>query len=307
MSFFQKISQGISRTKKSVFTNVFRLFKSGKIDDDTLEELEEILIGGDLGYKTSQYILSELKKRSSASGSTAGDNLLNVLKTILAELLSIEIKDESQSRPKIVLVVGVNGVGKTTTIGKLANLKQGENQSVILVAGDTFRAAAVDQLQIWADRNKQEIVRLKEGADPSAVVFDGVQAAIARKKDICLIDTAGRLHNKDHLMEQLAKMVKVIKKLIPDAPHEVILVLDATMGQNAVQQARVFNELLKIDSIILTKLDGTAKGGVIFSIYHDLHIPVKYVGTGEGIDDLNPFDASVFIDALFEKEVEEIG
>jgi fused signal recognition particle receptor len=303
VNFFNKIKSSLSKTKNQVFNQLAGIISSKrKIDDDLLDEIEEILITGDVGVQTSISIIEALKTKVRKSGAENTDVLFTMLKEEIVNIFnSIESEAEVETaKPRVVLVVGVNGVGKTTSIGKITKIYKEQGLDVLLGAADTFRAAAIEQLTIWAERNEVEIVSHKEGSDPSAVAFDSVAAGIARKKDIVLIDTAGRLHNKKHLMDELAKIKRVIQKQIPEAPHEVMLVLDATMGQNAVQQAKSFKELIHVDSIILTKLDGTAKGGVILSIYKELGIPVRYVGVGEGIDDLNLFEPKAFVEGIFD-------
>ena len=303
MNFFNKIKSSLSQTKNQVFNKLAGIISSKrKIDNELLDEIEEILITGDVGVQTSISIIDALKNRVSKVGAEDTDILFTMLKEEIVSIFD-SVEDKAKAigeKPKVVLVIGVNGVGKTTSIGKITKRYKEEGLNVLLGAADTFRAAAIDQLAIWAERNDVEIVHHKEGSDPSAVAFDTVSAGIARKKDIILIDTAGRLHNKKHLMDELAKIKRVIQKQMPEAPHEVMLVLDATMGQNAVQQAKTFKDLIHVDSIVLTKLDGTAKGGVVLSIYKELGIPVKYVGVGEGIDDLNQFEPKAFVEGIFD-------
>ena len=301
MGLFSKIAQGLKKTRDNMAQQMDSLFKSfKKVDEELFEELEEILIMADVGMLTSERICGELRERVKKQKSTDPEEVRGLLREIIAELLEGDQTLHLSSRPSIILVIGVNGVGKTTTIGKLANQLREEGKKVILAAGDTFRAAAGEQLQIWAERSKTEIVRHAEGADPAAVVFDAIAAAKARHADVVIVDTAGRLHNKKHLMDELAKISRVIKRELPDADEEVLLVLDATTGQNAVNQAREFKNAAGITGIVLTKLDGTAKGGVVISIMEELEVPVKYIGVGEQMDDLQPFDSAAFAKALFE-------
>ena len=287
-----------------MFGKVKQVLSFGKkIDEDTLDEIEEILISGDVGVQTTTYIIDELRSRAKKEKYETTDELFELLRTVIEEAMIIAPDEayETPNSPHIILVVGVNGVGKTTSIGKITKRFQEQGKKVLLGAADTFRAAAIDQLSIWADRNNVEIIKHQPGSDPSAVAFDTVSAAKSRGADVVLIDTAGRLHNKDHLMKELDKIHRVIKKVIPDAHHEVMLVLDATMGQNAIQQAKAFQKITPLDSIVLTKLDGTAKGGVVIGINKELGIPVKYVGVGEGIDDLDRFQPKAFVEGIFEE------
>ena len=271
-----------------------------KLDDEFYEELEEALILADIGASTAADTVVQLRKRVSQKLLTRADEVKDALRDILAEKLDVgDTALHVDTQPSVVLIIGVNGVGKTTSIGKLAARLKSEGKKVLLCAGDTFRAAAADQLEIWANRAGVDIVRQHEGADPGAVLFDALQAAKARHADVVLCDTAGRLHNKQNLMNELAKLRKIIDRETPDAAKETLLVLDATTGQNGLIQARQFKETAGLTGIILTKLDGTAKGGIVFAITSELNIPVKYVGVGEGIDDLIPFDAKTFAEALF--------
>ena len=266
-----------------------------KLDDDFYEELEEALILADIGAATAADTVAQLRKRVSQKLMTRADEVKDALRDILAEKLDVgDTALDLSTRPSVVLIIGVNGVGKTTSIGKLAARFKSEGKKVLLCAGDTFRAAAADQLEIWADRAGVDIVRQHEGADPGAVLFDALQAAKARHADVVLCDTAGRLHNKQNLMNELAKLRKIIDRETPDAAKETLLVLDATTGQNGLIQARQFKETAGLTGIILTKLDGTAKGGIVIAIAQELQVPVKFVGVGEGIDDLRPFDAKEF-------------
>lgn len=299
--FSGKLKKGLSKTRDILTTDIEDLFTKGKgIDEDFLEELEERLITADIGVETAMEIIESLKERSKKERIASSGEIISLLKQ--------EIKNRIQNtrpfppdaaKPYVILVVGVNGVGKTTLIGKLANQFQARNKSVLVVAGDTFRAAAVEQLTIWAERAGAGIVKQRPNADPAAVAFDGVQSAVSRKHDVVLVDTAGRLHTKVNLMEELKKIERAVKKVLPDAPHEVLLVLDATTGQNALSQARMFHEALSVDSIALTKLDGTAKGGIVVPLIRELGLPIRYVGVGEGIDDLMAFSETDFADALF--------
>ena len=271
-----------------------------KLDDDFYEELEEALILADIGAATAADTVAQLRKRVSQKLMTRADEVKDALRDILAEKLDVgDTALDLSTRPSVVLIIGVNGVGKTTSIGKLAARFKSEGKKVLLCAGDTFRAAAADQLEIWADRAGVDIVRQHEGADPGAVLFDALQAAKARNADVVLCDTAGRLHNKQNLMNELAKLRKIIDRETPDAAKETLLVLDATTGQNGLIQARQFKETAGLTGIILTKLDGTAKGGIVVAIAQELQVPVKFVGVGEGIDDLRPFDAGEFTKELF--------
>jgi len=305
--FFKRLKEGLNKTRNA-FTekidSVFSAFK--KIDDELFDELEEALILADLGAETSMEIVEELRKRVKEEKITEADGAKELLQKIIADIL----KSDNQSldlsgKPAVILVIGVNGVGKTTTIGKITAKLKAQGKSVILVAADTFRAAAIEQLEVWANRNGVPIIKHQEGADPGAVVYDAVFAAKSKDADVLIIDTAGRLHNKKNLMEELKKIFRIIDRELPEASKEVLLVLDATTGQNAVNQAEVFNEAAPLTGIVLTKLDGTAKGGIIISIKSKLAIPVKFVGVGEGIDDLQEFDPESFAKALFDNTIEE--
>lgn len=303
MGFFSKLKDGLKKTKSSVISQVESVLKSfSKIDEELFDQLEELLIMGDVGVATSQKICSLLKDR--VKKDRVKDPLLiyGLLEKVVAEILSGKSELNLSTKPSIVLVVGVNGVGKTTTIGKLADRLKNNGKKVILAAADTFRAAAIDQLEIWAKRSGSDIVKHNEGSDPAAVIFDAISAAKARNCDVVLCDTAGRLHNKKHLMDELLKINKIISRELPNADKEVLLVLDATTGQNAVNQSKEFKNVTDLTGVILTKLDGTAKGGIVISIKEELGIPVKFVGVGEQIDDLQPFDSDSFAKALFEKD-----
>ena len=303
MGFFEKISKGLKKTKESVIRQMDQMFGSvTKVDEELFEELEELLVMGDVGVRTSEKICDQLREKVKAEKITDAAQVKGALKEIITEMLSGGEELNLHSKPSVILVIGVNGVGKTTTIGKMAANLKDSGKKVLMVAADTFRAAAIDQLQIWADRAGVDIVKHGEGADPAAVVYDGMQAAKARGVDVIICDTAGRLHNKKNLMDELAKISRVIHREIGENDMEVLLVLDATTGQNAVNQARQFKEAAGLTGIVLTKLDGTARGGVVISIKDDLGIPIKYIGVGEQIDDLQPFDAKGFVDALFDEE-----
>ena len=303
MGIFSKINFGLSKTRSKMAGAIDSLFADGgEITDDLYAELEEILVMGDVGMVTAVEITERLKKRVSEKRLRGADAVKNEIKEIVAELLEGGEDMGLVTVPSVVLVIGVNGVGKTTTIGKLAAMYKAEGKRVILGAADTFRAAAIDQLGVWAGRAGVELVKHSEGADPAAVVFDTVNAAKARDCDIVIIDTAGRLHNKKNLMDELAKIYRVIDRELPYSDREVLLVLDATTGQNAVNQAREFMNVAEITGIVLTKLDGTARGGVVLAIKNELGIPVKFVGVGEQMDDLQPFDPHAFAEGLFEQK-----
>lgn len=298
--FFQRLKSGLSKTRQILNTDIDQLFSAGRnLDDDMLEELEEMLITSDIGVQTTQTLIDRMS-RHKPSGFSGKDELKTLLKTEIRDLMGQPRGAATESgKPHVILVVGVNGVGKTTTIGKLAALYARDGKKVLIAAGDTFRAAASEQLTIWANRSGADIVCHKPNSDPAAVAFDAIEAAIARDMDIVLVDTAGRLHTRVNLMEELKKIKKAIARKLPDAPHETLLILDATTGQNALSQAKLFHEAIDISGIALTKLDGTAKGGVVISICHTLTIPLTYIGVGETIDDLQHFDAAAFVDALF--------
>ncbi|WP_418370724.1 signal recognition particle-docking protein FtsY [Agathobaculum sp.] len=299
MGFFDKIKQGLKKTSDAVnhsLDSVFAAFV--KVDDDLLEELEEALILSDVGASTAAKIVAEVEKRAKLRKTTTADELRDLLREVLTDYMLDNQPLNTDGKPAVILVIGVNGVGKTTSIGKLAARYVNEGKKVMLSAADTFRAAAADQLEIWAKRAGADIVRHGEGADPAAVVFDSISAAKARGSDIIIVDTAGRLHNKANLMNELAKIDRVISRELPDASRETLLVLDATTGQNAVHQAEEFNKAAELTGIILTKLDGTAKGGIVIAISAGLGVPVKLVGVGEGIDDLIDFDRAAFLEAI---------
>ena len=289
MGFFEKIKEGLKKTRDALFGRIDKMLKSfTKIDDELFEELEELLVMGDVGMYTAEKICNELKKRVKEEGITDPREIKRLLEEVVTEMLKGGQELDTSSKPSVILVIGVNGVGKTTTIGKLAAKFKKDGKKVILAAADTFRAAAIDQLEIWAQRANADIVKQNEGSDPAAVVFDAISAAKARGADIIIADTAGRLHNKKNLMGELAKINRIIDRELPDSAKEVLLVLDATTGQNAVNQTKEFREAAGITGIVLTKLDGTAKGGVVLAIKEELDVPVKFIGVGEQVDDLQP-------------------
>lgn len=300
MGLFSKIKEGLQKTRKAVVGQIDSMLKSfTKIDEELFEELEELLVMGDVGVPTAEKICDELRDRVKKEGIKDPALINELLRDIVAEMLRGGEELDISTSPSIILVIGVNGVGKTTTIGKLANNLSKQGKKVVLAAADTFRAAAIEQLDIWAQRSCCEIIKQKEGSDPAAVIFDAITAAKARKADVIICDTAGRLHNKKHLMDELSKINRIIDRELPDAAKEKLLVLDATTGQNAVNQAEQFRQATGITGIVLTKLDGTAKGGVVLAIKEGLGIPVKYIGVGEQIDDLQQFNAEDFANALF--------
>ncbi len=301
MGFFDKIRDGLKKTRDSVSAQITQMLNSfTKIDEELFEELEELLVMGDVGVETSTYITDCLRERIKEKGITDPALIMDELKAIVAELLEGDDSLHISTKPSVILVIGVNGVGKTTTIGKLASQLKAQGKSVILGAADTFRAAAIEQLEVWAERAGVPLIKHGEGADPAAVVFDTLQAAKARSCDVVICDTAGRLHNKKNLMDELSKISRVIDREAPGCDRETLLVLDAATGQNAVNQAREFQSAAGITGIVLTKLDGTPKGGVVLPIKKDLGLSVKFIGVGEQIDDLQPFDAQTFADALFD-------
>ena len=298
MGFFEKIKAGLTRTKENIGHSFDQLF-AGELNDDFYDELEETLILGDMGVETTMKAVEELRRRVKAEKIKDMEGARACLRQVLTDMLQVgEPELRLDTAPSVALFIGVNGVGKTTSIGKLAARYVGEGKKVMLAAADTFRAAAADQLEIWAKRAGADIVRHGEGADPAAVVFDSISAAKARGSDVIIIDTAGRLHNKANLMNELAKIDRVIARELPDASRETLLVLDATTGQNAVHQAEEFNKVAALTGIVLTKLDGTAKGGIVIAISAGLGVPVKLVGVGEGLDDLVDFDRSAFLEAV---------
>ncbi|MDW6002599.1 signal recognition particle-docking protein FtsY [Vibrio mangrovi] len=303
--FFARLKRSLSRTKANIGAGFFGLFKGKKIDDDLFEELEEQLLVADVGMDTTLKIIENLTEKANRQQLKDGEALYGLLKEEMGEILShVEqplVIDEHKT-PYVILMVGVNGVGKTTTIGKLAKQYQMQGKKVMLAAGDTFRAAAVEQLQIWGERNQVPVIAQHTGADSASVIYDTIEAAKARGVDVVIADTAGRLQNKGNLMEELRKIVRVMKKLDDSAPHEIMLTLDAGTGQNAISQAKLFSEVAPVTGITLTKLDGTAKGGVIFAIADQFKIPIRFIGVGEGIDDLRPFQTEEFIEALFSRD-----
>jgi fused signal recognition particle receptor len=312
--FFSRLKQSLSRTKESIGTGFVSLFAGKKIDSDLYEQLETQLLIADVGIATTAKIISSLTESAKLSQLKDGEALYDLLKAQMKALLqpvsqpfdlTTQRDEQGNKQPFVILMVGVNGVGKTTTIGKLAKQFQSEGKKVMLAAGDTFRAAAVEQLQVWGERNNIPVVAQQTGSDSASVIFDALASAKAKGVDVLIADTAGRLQNKQHLIEELKKIVRVMKKINPDAPHEVMLTLDASTGQNAVSQTKIFNEAVGISGINLTKLDGTAKGGIIFSLADQFGIPIRYIGIGEGIDDLRPFEAQQFVDALFSQDVTE--
>lgn len=309
MSFFAKLKQSLSKTQEAFvgkLEQVFMNFK--KVDENLFDELEEILISADLGVQTTDKLLTSLRNRVKKERLEDSQKVKEALQEEMAAILGREPSplNISSGRMNIVLVVGVNGVGKTTLVGKLANRYHQQGLKVLVAAADTFRAAAIDQLSIWCQRAGVEMIRHQAGADPAAVVFDAISAGKARNVDLILIDTAGRLHNKSHLMEEMNKIYRIIQREIPEAPHETLLVLDATTGQNAVLQAKAFREVSKVTALALTKLDGTAKGGIVIAISDQLNIPVKLVGLGEGIEDLKDFEPALFVKALFDRQPENL-
>ena len=301
MGIFDKIREGLKKTRDSISGQITQMVNSfTKIDEELFEELEELLVMGDVGVPTATYITGQLRQKVKEKGITDPSLILGELKAIVADILQGDDTLHITTKPSVILVIGVNGVGKTTTIGKLAARLKGEGKSVILGAADTFRAAAIEQLEVWAQRAGVPLIKHGEGADPAAVVFDTIAAAKARGCDVVICDTAGRLHNKKNLMDELGKISRIIDRELPGCDRETLLVLDAATGQNAVNQAREFQSAAGITGIVLTKLDGTPKGGVVLPIKRDLGLSVKFIGVGEQVDDLQPFDAAVFADALFD-------
>ena len=306
MGFFSKISEGLKKTRDSMRQRIDQVVKSfTKIDEELFEELEETLVMSDVGVVTAQHICQQLRERVKAEGATDASQVREMIKEIVTGMLSGGESLKMDTQPSVVLVIGVNGAGKTTMIGKLSHILKGQGKKVLVAAADTFRAAAIDQLEVWTQRAGVELIKTAEGSDPAAVVYDAIAAGKARKSDVILVDTAGRLHNKKNLMDELSKIHRIIRRELPDSDLETLLVLDGTTGQNAISQARLFSEATHITGIVLTKLDGTAKGGVVIGIREELKIPVKYIGVGEQIEDLQPFDAKAFADALFEGEPEQ--
>ncbi len=302
MGFFDKIKQGLAKTKKAMANTLDALFIGGELDDDFYEELTDCLILADLGVGTATKAVERLRKYAEYKNLQTTEEARAYLKLILADMLYIDDTAlKLDTKPSVVLVIGVNGVGKTTTIGKIATRMVNEGKKVLLVAGDTFRAAAADQLEIWAERSGASIVRQHEGADPASVVFDGIQSAKAKDVDVILIDTAGRLHNKQNLMNELNKISRIVDRELPGCSRETLLVLDGTTGQNGLIQAKTFKEIAGVTSIALTKLDGTAKGGIVIAVADELQIPVKFIGVGEKAEDLMPFEGMPFVEALLEE------
>jgi len=301
MGFFDKLKSGLSKTKNTVFAPINSLLRAmHRVDEDLLDELEEILITSDIGYEATEEIIDRLRDKIKDERLSSSDEVNSALREIMSDMIGEAGSLKLDTKPSIILVIGVNGVGKTTSIAKIANNLKNDGKKVLLCAADTFRAAAIDQLQIWANRCSVDLIKHTEGSDPAAVVFDAASAAKSRNSDVLIIDTAGRLHNKKNLMDELAKIGRVLDRELPDASRETLLVLDATTGQNAINQAKEFMNTGDITGIVLTKLDGTAKGGCVLSIKRQLGIPVKFIGVGEGIDDMEKFDPDEFIRALFE-------
>jgi fused signal recognition particle receptor len=300
MGLFGRIREGLKKTSTSVMGRMEGIFARNAFDDEFYEELEEILISADVGVETSLELVENLRRRVREDKAREAEQVMAILKELVLDVLGREtVPLDISAKPTVLLILGVNGVGKTTTIGKLAHSFSRDGRKVLLAAGDTFRAAAIEQLEIWAGRAGSDIIKHQQGADPSAVLFDSISAALSRGSDVVLCDTAGRLHNKTNLMEELRKVRRVVEKALPGAPHEVLLVLDATTGQNALAQAKVFNEVAALTGVVLTKLDGTAKGGIVIAIARELNVPVKYIGVGEGVDDLQPFNPQEYVDGLF--------
>ncbi len=308
MGFFDKLKEGLMKTKNAVFGQVNEVIKNfRKVDESLLEELEEIMICADMGTNTTEKVIEELRDRIKTENIKKADDVKTALCDILVKQIGEGEELNLSTTPSVILVIGVNGVGKTTSIGKIANNLRKEGKKVIVAAADTFRAAAIDQLAVWCDRAGVELIRQNEGADPASVVYDAIAAANKQRADVLIIDTAGRLHNKSNLMNELAKINRIITRELPDAARETLLVLDSTTGQNAVIQAKKFKETADITGLILTKLDGTAKGGAVFSIKDEIDIPVKFIGVGEKIDDMQPFDAKMFVDALMQEDEKDEG
>ena len=308
MGFFDKLKEGLMKTKNAVFGQVNEVIKNfRKVDESLLEELEEIMICADMGTNTTEKVIEELRDRIKTENIKKADDVKTALCDILVKQIGEGEELKLSTTPSVILVIGVNGVGKTTSIGKIANNLRKEGKKVIVAAADTFRAAAIDQLAVWCDRAGVELIRQNEGADPASVVYDAIAAANKQRADVLIIDTAGRLHNKSNLMNELAKINRIITRELPDAARETLLVLDSTTGQNAVIQAKKFKETADITGLILTKLDGTAKGGAVFSIKDEIDIPVKFIGVGEKIDDMQPFDAKMFVDALMQEDEKDKG
>ena len=300
MGFFEKLKEGLSKTKNAFVSQVDNLFKSFvKVDEELFDELEELLICADVGVGATEEILDKLRYRVKSERLTDGEQVKAALREIMADMIGEGEPLKLGTKPSVLLIIGVNGVGKTTSIGKIAAQLKADGKKVVVAAADTFRAAAIDQLAVWCDRAGVDLIRQSEGSDPAAVVYDAVSAAKGRNADVLIVDTAGRLHNKKNLMDELAKIDRVLSRELPGADRETLLVLDATTGQNAIMQAKEFKHAANITGLILTKLDGTAKGGCVFSIKGELDVPVKYIGVGEKIDDMQPFNAQDFVRAMF--------
>lgn len=302
MGLFDRLKSGLSKTRKGITEQIDKVLVSfGKIDEELFEELEEILITADIGIETTMRIIEDLKEKVKKNKTTNPKDVKLLLKEELTQLMG---KNNSilklNTKPSVLIVIGVNGVGKTTSIGKIANILKNNDKKVIIAAADTFRAAAIDQLQVWSERVGVDIIKHSEGADPAAVVYDAIQAAKSRKADVLICDTAGRLHTKKNLMDELNKIYRIITRELPESDREVLMVLDATTGQNGLSQAKLFTETTGVTGIVLTKIDGTAKGGIVIAIKSEIDLPVKFIGVGEQIDDLQEFDTNSFIDALFE-------
>ena len=300
MGFFDKLKEGLSKTKNAFVSQVDNLFKSFvKVDEELFDELEELLICSDVGVGATEEILDKLRDRVKSERLTDGEQVKTALREILSDMIGEGEPLRLGTKPSVLLIIGVNGVGKTTSIGKIAAQLKADGKKVVVAAADTFRAAAIDQLAVWCDRAGVDLIKQSEGSDPAAVVYDAVSAAKGRNADVLIVDTAGRLHNKKNLMDELAKIDRVLSRELPGADRETLLVLDATTGQNAIMQAKEFKQAANITGLILTKLDGTAKGGCVFSIKGELDVPVKYIGVGEKIDDMQPFNAQDFVRAMF--------
>ncbi|MBN2829602.1 MAG: signal recognition particle-docking protein FtsY [Candidatus Cloacimonetes bacterium] len=306
LSFMKKLKSKLAKSKSGFVGKLAETIRlRGKVDEELMEELVEILIRSDVGVGMSEEIVEKLREEVRYHKYTQSQDVLNALQSIMSDLLLKDYEDLTPGfdfgsvKPYVILFIGVNGVGKTTTIGKLARRFSDEGKKVMLIAGDTFRAAAIEQLTIWADRSNVTIIKREQNSDPSSVVYDGIASAMSKGFDVVLIDTAGRQHNKVNLMNELNKIDRTIKKLIPEAPHETILVLDATTGQNAISQAKTFNSVVKLSGLTITKMDGTAKGGVVMGIKHELNIPIRLIGVGESVEDLKDFDAKEFVEAMF--------
>jgi len=299
---FEKLKQSLSRTKHNIFGKISRVVSRRKINDELLEEIEEILIGADVGVKATTRLIENIKQKAQEKKLTEGEDIIALLQEEIAMILTRKeqsLSSNSENRPVVWLIVGINGGGKTTTIGKLATMFSSENKKVVIAACDTFRAAAIDQIAIWAERSNVDIIKSTEGSDPAAIAYDAAKAAAARSADILLVDTAGRLHTKSNLMEELKKIRRVTAKALPDSPIYCKLIIDGSTGQNAIAQAQVFTDTVGCNGIIVTKLDGTAKGGAIIAVVEELGLPVDFIGLGEGINDLQPFDPQQYARALF--------